>query len=303
MMESPLFGGVEGGGTKFVCAVGNGSGELLDEISIPTTTPAETLGKAIAFLQGYSLAGIGIACFGPLELDPASRAHGSILNTPKTGWSGTRVLEDFRQAINVPLAFDLDVNAAALGEYTWVPENKGLASLAYFTIGTGIGAGFVQGGKVMHGLTHPEAGHVRLPHDLQKDPFAGVCPFHGDCFEGLASGTAMAKRWKMPAEMLPHDHPGWELEASYIALALVNVILTVSPQRILLGGGVMQQHRLFPLIRARVRSLLNGYISSSVLSGSLESYILPPSLGRHSGVLGALAMGMSLVGAIDQEQK
>jgi fructokinase len=294
-VSKKLFGGVEGGGTKFVCAVGRGPDDIIEEIRIPTTTPEETLGQAIAFFQRYDLAAIGLATFGPLDLDPASPAYGSITATPKPGWSRTNLLAAFRKAFDLPIAIDTDVNAAAFGEAWWPPQNRGLDPLVYFTIGTGIGAGMLVNGKVIHGLTHPETGHMRLPHDRQKDPFPGLCPFHGDCFEGLASGPALARRWQSRAETLPDDHPAWELEAAYIAFALVNVILTLSPQRIVLGGGVMQRGHLFPLIRTKIKETLNGYIASPVFStGTMDEYIVPPALGNRSGVLGAMALAMSL---------
>jgi fructokinase len=163
----------------------------------------------------------------------------------------------------------------------------------YFTIGTGIGAGILINGKVVHGLTHPEAGHVPIPHDLQKDPFPGVCPFHGDCFEGLANGPAITKRWGQPAQSLPGNHPAWELEATYIAFALTETIYLISPQRIVLGGGVMEQSQLFPLIQQKVRKNLNRYITSPVIKGSMDGYIVPPGLGKRSGILGAMAMAIS----------
>ncbi len=285
-----LFGGMEGGGTKFVCAVGTDLGEIIDETRFPTTTPQETLGRAISFFKGYPLAAIGVAPFGPLDLNPASPTYGSITSTPKPGWSNADILGPFRKQFDLPLAFDLDVNVAAFGEYFWLPENRELESLIYFTIGTGIGAGVVINGKVVHGLTHPEAGHVLLPHDLQKDPFPGVCPFHGDCFEGLANGPAISKRWGQPSESLPENHPAWDLEAGYIAHALTAVICLLSPQRIVIGGGVMQQTQLFPLIRQKVRNNLNGYISSLVFSGPMDAFILPPGLGKRSGILGAMAL-------------
>jgi len=291
-----LYGGMEGGGTKFVCAVGSRPDEIVAEIRFPTTTPGETLDQAIAFFRKFDLSAIGLAPFGPLDLDPASPDYGSITATPKPGWGGTNVMAAFRHVFNIPLAFELDVNAAAFGEYSWIPENRRLDSLVYFTIGTGIGMGVMINGKLTHGLTHPEAGHMRLPHDRKKDPFPGTCPFHGDCFEGLASGPALASRWRKPAEMLPDNHPAWELEATYIAYAVVNVILTLSPQRIVLGGGVMEHQLLFPSIRGKVRGLLNGYIASPVFSGSMENYILPPSLEKRSGVLGAMALAKLLVG-------
>ncbi|MGB8212043.1 MAG: ROK family protein [Anaerolineales bacterium] len=285
-----LYGGMEGGGTKFVCAVGRGPDEVVDEIRFATTTPAETLGRAVAFFQKYSPAAIGLAPFGPLDLNPASPTYGSITATPKAGWGQADILGPFRAQFDVPLVFDTDVNAAAFGEFAWVPANRGLESLVYFTIGTGVGGGVLVNGKTVHGLTHPEAGHIRLPHNLEKDPFPGGCPFHGDCFEGLASGPAIAKRWGRPAESLPEDHPAWELEAEYIAYALTAVICLLSPQRIVLGGGVMEQAQLFPLIRQKVRENLNDYIPSPVVTGTMEAYIVPPGLGKRSGILGAMAL-------------
>ena len=285
-----LYGGMEGGGTKFVCAVGTGPDEVVAETRFPTSSPEETLDQAISFFKKYTLAGIGLAPFGPLDLNPASPTYGSITATPKPGWSNADILGPFRDQFDLPIAFDVDVNAAAFGEFAWVPENQALESLVYFTIGTGIGAGILINGKVVHGLTHPEGGHVRLPHDRQKDPFSGVCPFHGDCFEGLANGPAIAQRWGQPAESLPENHPAWELEANYIAHALTAVICLLSPQRIVLGGGVMQQPQLFPLIRQKVREDLNGYIPSPILKGTMSGYIVPPGLGKRSGILGAMAM-------------
>jgi fructokinase len=290
MTGRKLFGGMEGGGTKFACAVGTGPKDIRDEIRFPTTTPQETLGRAVAFFRQFELAAIGLAPFGPLDLDPASPSYGSIAFTPKDGWANAGLLSVFRQAFDLPLAIDLDVNAAAFGEWYWLPERKRMESLVYYTIGTGIGAGVISNGCIVHGLTHPEAGHVRIPHDRKKDPFPGICPFHGDCFEGLASGSAIARHWRQPAEQLSDDHPAWELEAAYIAYALVNTILQVSPSCIVLGGGVMEHRALFPAVRRKVRENLNGYISSPVFDGSLEEYIVPPALGRRSGVLGAIAM-------------
>ncbi|MGA2504710.1 MAG: ROK family protein [Anaerolineales bacterium] len=289
-----LYGGMEGGGTKFVCAVGTGPSKIVEEIRFPTTSPIETLDHAVAFFKNFDLAAIGLASFGPLDLTPDSPTYGSITATPKPGWAGTNVLAPFQNAFRVPTAFDLDVNAAAFGEYTLNPENQSLDSLVYFTIGTGIGAGFIINRKVTHGLSHPEAGHMRLPHDRKKDPFPGICPFHGDCFEGMCCGPALARRWRKPAETLPDNHPAWNLEAMYIAYALVNIILTVSPQRIVLGGGVMGHKQLFPSIRNKVRVLLNGYPALSILIGSMEDYIVPPGLGSRSGVLGALAMAKTI---------
>lgn len=285
-----LYGALEGGGTKFVCAVGTGPEDVRDEIRFATTTPEETLEQAAAFFRKHAVTAIGLAPFGPLDLDPASPGCGSITATPKAGWTGANPLAWFRERFALPIAIDTDVNAAVLGEYTWPAGSRRLESLVYFTIGTGIGAGLVLNGRVVHGLTHPEAGHFHLPHDRSLDPYDGNCRFHGDCFEGLACGPAISARWGQPADSLPDEHPAWELEAGYIASALLATIALVSPQRIVLGGGVMERRQLFPLVRDKVRSLLNGYIPSPVIAGSMDDYIVPPALGRRSAILGALAM-------------
>ena len=290
-----LYGAMEGGGTKFVCAVGTGPDEIVDQTRFATTSPEETLERAIAFFKKHALQAIGLAPFGPLDLNLASPTYGHISATPKPGWSNADILGPFRKQFDLPLAFDLDVNAAAFGEYHWLPENSNLDSLVYFTIGTGIGAGILINGQVVHGLTHPEAGHMRLPHDPQKDPFPGSCPFHADCFEGLANGPAIGQRWGQPADTLPPDHPAWDLEADYIALAVANVIYTLSPQRIVLGGGVMEQLQLFPLIRRKVHEILNDYIVSTTVTGSMEAYIVPPGLGKRSGILGAMALAKNSI--------
>jgi fructokinase len=229
-----------------------------------------------------------------LDLNPVSSTYGSIAATPKPGWSNTDILGRFRRHFEVPMAFDLDVNAAAYGEYHWLPKNRRLDSLVYLTIGTGIGAGVIINGTVVHGLTHPEAGHIRLPHDWKKDPFPGICPFHGDCFEGLANGPAIGNRWGQSADTLPDDHPAWDLEADYIAYALANVIFMLSPQRIVLGGGVMERRQLYPLIRQKLRDILNGYIASPIMKGTMDEYIVPPGLGKRSAILGAMAMARNL---------
>jgi len=298
MESQKIYGGLEGGGTKFVCMVGRGPQDIIEEIRIPTTTPEETVRQSIAFFARHAkkvgLSALGIASFGPLDLDESSPTYGHITATPKPGWTGADMLGRFRQAFDIPLAFELDVNAAAFGEYYWVPENRCLDSLVYFTIGTGIGAGVIVNGQLVHGLVHPEAGHVRIPHDWQADPYPGCCPFHGDCFEGLAGGPAITERWGIPAETIPDDHPAWALEAGYVALAMCNVILTLSPQRIVLGGGVMERRQLFPAIRQKVRGILNNYISSPVITGTMEKYILSPALDKRSGVLGAIAMAKVL---------
>jgi len=288
----PLWGGIEAGGTKFVCAIAGGDGELLAETSFPTNAPDHTIGQAIEFFQQQQsepLAAIGISSFGPVDLMPASPTFGYITTTPKPGWANVDVVGQIRRAFDIPVGFDTDVNGAALGESRWGAA-QGLDTFVYLTIGTGIGGGGMVNGKLMHGLVHPEMGHMRIPHDLDQDPFAGLCPFHGDCLEGLAAGPALEARWGQRAETLPFDHPAWELEANYLALGLVSLICILSPQRIILGGGVMQQAHLFPLIRNRVQQLLNGYLKTSAIQEHVNEYILPPGLGNSAGVKGAIAL-------------
>jgi fructokinase len=290
----PLYGAVEAGGTKFVCMVGTGPDDMREQARFPTSSPEATLLEAIEFFRSAEarlgpLAAVGIASFGPVDVRPTSPTFGFITSTPKAGWANVDIAGALRNALDVKIGFDTDVNAAALAEWRWGAA-QGLDTFLYLTIGTGIGGGGMVNGRLMHGLVHPEMGHVRIPHDLEMDPFAGTCPFHGDCLEGLASGPAMAARWLQPAEQLPPNHPGWTLEARYLALALVNFICTVSPERIVMGGGVMSSGQLFPVIRQSVLELLNNYVRAPQLLGEIDDYIVPPWLGAHAGVLGALAL-------------
>jgi fructokinase len=293
-MTAPLYGGIEGGGTKFVCAVGTGPDDLRAETRFPTTTPQETIARAVEFLHAQEhvhgkLAAVGIGMFGPVDLNPKSPTWGTITSTPKPGWAQANFAQAIREALQVPVGFDTDVNAAALGEGTWGAA-RGLDTYVYLTIGTGIGGGGVVGGQLIHGALHSEMGHMHIPHDWKSDPFPGSCPFHADCLEGLATGPAMEKRWGARAETLPLEHPAWALEANYLALALVNLICVLSPQRIILGGGVMSQAHMFPMIRRRVQELLNGYLQFSQVLQGIEAYIMPPELGGRAGVLGAIAL-------------
>jgi fructokinase len=288
----PLWGGIEAGGTKFVCAVGTGPDNLRAEVRFPTTTPEETFGRAIQFFQQQekeSLTAIGIASFGPVDLNPDSPTFGYITDTPKPGWAHTDFAGRIRRALGVPVGFDTDVNVAALGEYRWGAA-QGLDTFIYLTIGTGIGGGGMVNGKLIHGLVHPEMGHIRIPHDRGRDPYPGSCPYHGDCLEGLAAGPALEERWGQRGEALPADHPAWPLEADYLAFGLVNIICVLSPQRIIIGGGVMQQPQLFPLVRQRVQELLNNYLPVPAILDHIDDYIVPPGLGDRAGVLGAMAL-------------
>lgn len=289
-----LYGGIEAGGTKFVCVVGSGPDNIVAEERFPTTTPDETIARSVDFFKrhGSDLAAIGIGSFGPVDLNPQSPMYGYITTTPKPGWAQADLRGGIQRALNVPVAFDTDVNAAALGEHYWVPENRALDPLLYMTVGTGIGVGGLVNGQLLHGLLHPEAGHMRLPRDPQRDPFTGACPYHGDCFEGLACGPAMAKRWGQPAETLPADHPAWALEAHYIALAVMNLTLIVAPQRIVIGGGVTQQPGLIDNVRREVVQLLNGYLQTDRITRDINRFIVPPALGNQSGMLGAIALAL-----------
>lgn len=293
-----VFGGIEAGGTKFVCAIGTGP-EDVRLTRFPTTTPAETFGRAIAFFQDQTpdeqLAAIGIGSFGPVDPNPTSPTFGYITTTPKPGWAQTDFAGVIRSALGVPVGFDTDVNAAALGEYDWGAA-RGLDCFIYLTVGTGIGGGAFVNGGLIHGLVHPEMGHMRIPHDWQDDPFPGVCPFHGDCLEGLAAGPAIKQRWGESAERLPGDHPAWNLEARYLALAVANLVCVLSPQRVVIGGGVMQQPGVMPLLREHVQRLLNGYIQSPSILTGINEYIVAPNLGKQAGVLGAIALAYERAG-------
>ena len=291
-----LFGGIEAGGTKFICMVGSSPDRVVSDARIQTTQPKETIQKDVDFFAPYNqngrLAAVGIASFGPVDLNPDSETYGYITTTPKSGWAHVDLLGEIRRGLNIPVTFDTDVNAAAIGEQYWSPVNRSLDPFLYMTVGTGIGVGVIINGAPLHGLVHAEAGHFALPHDRERDPFTGVCPYHGDCLEGLASGLSMNKRWGQAPELLPDDHPGWDLEAEYIALALVNLIYAYSPQRIVLGGGVSQHPGLHQLTRSKVQQLINGYVHSPMILDSINEYILPPTLGTRSGVLGAIAMAI-----------
>jgi len=224
-----------------------------------------------------------------VDLNSASPKFGYITSTPKNGWRDTDLMGAVRRGTGLSVALDTDVNAAALGEARWGAA-QGLDTFIYLTIGTGVGGGGMAHGRLLHGLVHPEMGHIRVPHDLHADPFPGGCPFHRDCLEGLVSGPALEARWGQRGETLPSEHPAWNLEAQYIALGLATWICTLSPQRIILGGGVMRQAHLFPRIRAQVLALLNGYIQAPEILERIEEYIVPPALGGDAGVLGAIAL-------------
>jgi len=284
-----ILGGVEAGGTKFVCGIGTGPHDLCT-VQIPTTTPEATVGEALEFFRKHAgLRAVGVASFGPIDIRPESPCFGRITSTPKVAWRNYDLTGAFGRTLEIPVGFDTDVNAAALAEARWGAA-QGLDDFLYVTVGTGIGGGAMVNGRVLHGLAHPEMGHIPVPHDLKRDPYPGGCPYHGDCLEGLASGPAIQERWGTPASELPPDHPAWTLEADYLALALATWVCTLSPRRILLGGGVMEQTRLFPLIRTRLAAILNQYIGAAELESGLDQFVVPPGLGARAGVLGALIL-------------
>jgi fructokinase len=273
-----MFGAIEAGGTKFVCGVGTGPDDIVST-RIPTTSPGETLTQVIDWLAGHDLRAVGIGSFGPVDLH-----RGIITSTPKTVWRNCDLAGAIGRGLGVPVRFDTDVNAAVLGEARWGAA-RGVSNCLYLTIGTGIGGGAIVGGSVLHGLTHPEMGHIRVPHDWVADPFAGCCPYHGDCLEGLAAGPAIAARWGARGEDLATDHPAWALEAKYLACGIANFVCTLSPERILVGGGVMRQGHLFHRINIELERLLAGYV------GQIPP-VTPAQLGERAGLLGALALAM-----------
>jgi fructokinase len=289
-------GALEAGGTKFVCVVGSGPGNILEEIRFPTAEPAGTISRAVEFFGKYkdTIKAIGIGSFGPLDPDRSSPTYGYITSTPKPGWHNVDLAGALRQALELPVAFDTDVNAAAVGESRWGAA-QGLKTFLYLTVGTGIGGGALCEGKVLHGLMHPEMGHIMVPHDHGKDPYRGKCPYHGDCLEGLAAGPAIEERWGCKGEELADGHPAWELEAHYLASACAAYISILSPERIILGGGVMEKTAIFPMIREKTRKILNGYIRHEKILGNMDNYIVPPALGKRAGSLGALAMALDLI--------
>ncbi len=295
-----IIGAIEAGGTKFVCGLFETSrpGEkpiLLLRTSIPTTTPSETIEASLAWFgsAGYRAERLGIGSFGPVDLDPASPRWGYITSTPKPFWRDTPLATFFRDRLDIPVAFDTDVNAAALGEATW-GSGVGLSDLIYITVGTGIGGGVLSGGRLVHGRNHPELGHIKTGH-LPGDTYGGHCPFHRDCLEGMAAGPAIGERWGARAENLPADHPAWELEAGYLARAFAAYTFTLSPRAIIMGGGVGMRPGLAERVETLLRSELAGYVGDLLpLSGEdYEGYVRRPGLGHEAGLFGSAALTLA----------
>lgn len=285
-----ILGAIEAGGTKFVVAIGDENGNILERTSFPTTTPKETVKNIFKFFDGKNIEALGLGCFGPIDPDLNSPTYGYITTTPKPGWENFNIIGSLQEHYpNLPIGFDTDVNGAVLGE-VYFGSAKGLESALYLTIGTGIGGGAIVEGNLVHGLLHPEMGHMMLIV-REDDKYQGKCPYHKTCFEGLASGPAIEERWGIKGSEIPVDHPAWDLEAWYIAQALAIYVLTLSPKKVILGGGVMHQQQLFPLIREYLQERLNGYIQKEeITSQKINDYIVYPELGDNAGICGALAL-------------
>jgi fructokinase len=295
-----LYGAVEAGGSKFICAVGTGPTEVREEARIATTTPAETLRAVVEFFKGAesrvgALQSFGIGSFGPLGLDPGSPDHGRVLKTPKPGWSDADLIGPLQRQFRKPVTIDTDVNAAALAEYE-LGAGRGTRALAYVTVGTGIGGGFIIDGQPLHGLMHPEVGHIRIQRDARDAGFAGICPFHGDCLEGLASGPAILARWHAPLSELGGAHTGLDIIGGYLGQLAANIALMHSCERAIFGGGVMQSAGLLQLVRRSTQQLLNGYLPHARFNSDLSEYITAPALGDRSGIAGAMLLAMHPVG-------
>lgn len=288
------IGAIEAGGTKFVCGVCDETGHILKRASYPTRTPAETMADVFAFFANETLDGLGVGTFGPVEVDPASPKYGFITSTPKLAWANFDLLGALQSRLNVPMWIDTDVNAAALGEARWGAA-QGLDSCVYLTVGTGIGGGVLAGGRLIHGLLHPECGHMFIRRH-PDDAFAGWCPYHGDCLEGMAAGPAIEKRWGQPGSELADRPEVWELEAYYLAQAIANLVVIVSPQRVILGGGVMHQEAILHHVQENVCKQLNGYVDKFEITERIAEYIVLPGLGDDAGLKGSVALVLQGLG-------
>ena len=285
-----LIGALEAGGTKMVCAVGKEDGSVLEQVSIPTTTPEETIPQILDYFKSKEIGALGVSAFGPVDVKPASPTYGFILNTPKIPWRNCDLLGQLKRELAIPIGLDTDVNGSCLGEMTYGCA-RGLENVIYITIGTGVGVGVCCGGKLVHGMLHPEGGHILLSRH-PKDPKGGICPNHPNCLEGFACGPSIEARWGKKAAELADEPLVWEIESYYIAQALVDFIMILSPQKIILGGGVMHQEQLFPLIRRQVKEMVGGYLSTPELE-DLEHYIVPASLGGDQGIMGCIKLGLN----------
>jgi fructokinase len=290
-VNEPIYAGIDAGGTEFKCVVARGPEQVLAQVKVPVTYPEATLDACRDFFlaaraEHGDFAGLGIASFGPVDLRVESPTYGFITSTPKPNWTDTDLVGYFRRALNVPIRFDTDVNGALLAEQRWGAA-QGLHSAVYVTVGTGIGAGVMINGHLVHGAMHPEAGHMLVPRH-PSDPFSGCCPYHGSCLEGLACGPALQQRWQQSPQSIPDGHAAWELQAHYLAIMCVNLALTYSPQRIVLGGGVMERTALLPMVRRAYLAKINAYLGDQ--QSEMEAFITAPGLGSMAGALGAIAL-------------
>ncbi len=284
------FGALEAGGTKMVCAIGNENGQILERVSIPTETPEKTMPALIDFFKDKGLAAIGIGCFGPVDLDKNSKTYGFITSTPKLSWKNYPIVAEFEKTLGIPVGFDTDVNAAALGEAVW-GCTKTVKNSIYITVGTGVGVGVIIDGKPYHGMIHPEGGHLFINRRKDDPMEQGICPYHATCLEGLASGPAIEKRWGVKGAALSDRKEVWELEAYYLGQAICTYIMTLSPERIILGGGVMHQQQLLPMVRREVQKQMCGYVQGKGMD-NLDEYIVPISLNDNQGAMGCIKLAM-----------
>ena len=284
------FGALEAGGTKMVCAIGNENGQILERVSIPTETPEKTMPALIDFFKDKGLAAIGIGCFGPVDLDKNSKTYGFITSTPKLSWKNYPIVAEFEKTLGIPVGFDTDVNAAALGEAVW-GCSKTVKNSIYITVGTGVGVGVIIDGKPYHGMIHPEGGHIFISRRKDDPMEQGICPYHATCLEGLASGPAIEKRWGVKGAALSDRKEVWELEAYYLGQAICTYIMTLSPERIILGGGVMHQQQLLPMVRREVQKQMCGYVQGKGMD-NLDEYIVPISLNDNQGAMGCIKLAM-----------
>ena len=284
------YGSLEAGGTKMVCAIGDEQGNILERFSIPTLAPENTMPAILDFFKNKNISALGIGCFGPVDLDKKSPTYCYITTTPKLAWRNYDIVGVCEKELGVPVGFDTDVNGSALGEATW-GCTKDLDNSIYITVGTGIGVGVIIDKKPYHGMIHPEGGHIFLARHPQDPMERGVCPYHELCLEGLASGPSIQARWGKPGVELADRKEVWELEAYYLAQAICSYIMILSPERIIIGGGVAHQEQMMPLIRKEVERQMGGYITAKGMQ-DLENYIVLPSLNDNQGILGALKLAM-----------
>ena len=288
-----VIGALEVGGTKMVCAIGDENGIIKEQISIPTVSPEKTFPEIKEYFNDKNIEALGIGCFGQIDLNRDSKTYGYITETPKIPWRNCDIVGEFKRSFNIPVGFDTDVNASLLGEHTYGMA-KDCDTAIYITVGTGIGLGVMANGKLLHGMLHPEAGHLQVIKH-KDDTYEGHCPYHGTCIEGMACGPAIEARWGKKGAELSKDSKVWEIEAYYLAQAIYGYILTVSPKLIILGGGVMKQEILFDLIRKEVKKLDNSYLKTKEME-NLDTYIVPASLNDNQGILGCIKLGLNALG-------